>query len=169
MLGLQPIACTLPERYGSLLMCIGGQLKPVAEALEDLALSCRESERGLQPGIDSWVIDSGSGRHLVSRKVLDENASKHIVTVDEPLRLSTANGVVATKEKVKIYIRGIDVWLTAWVLEETPLVISINGLVEEYGFNFKMQQIRGKSKATLTKGNQGFRLSVVQGVPVLQA
>lgn len=169
MLGIVPMACILPERPAKMLICIGGHLKPVSECLAEITLISQCSDASLHPGLNSWVIDSGSGRHLVCRSVLDENASKHIVKVDEPLKLSTANGVVTTNEKVKIYVQGLDVWLMAWVLEETPLVISINSLIEEHSYEFTMKRHRDKTTAFLKKGSKKIALPVILGVPVLAA
>ena len=169
MLHIVPIACTLPERSGRMLVCIGGKLKTVSEGIEHLTLIAKETDGGLKPGVDSWVADSGSGRHLVSRKVLDENASKHIVKVKEPIRLSTANGIVVVEEVVKIYIRLLDIWVQAWVLEETPLVISVDDIVKNHDWEFGMKNVRGKTFALLSKGSKRIKLSVNQGVPVFEA
>ena len=99
---------------------------------------------------------------------MDEHASKNIVKAKEALRLSTANGIVTTDQKVRIYIRELDTWLLAWVLEETPLVISVDDLVKNHNYEFKMKKLQGKSVAWLTKGSKKIRLPIVQGVPVLQ-
>ena len=169
MLGVIPIACGLPPRSGRLLLCIGGELKPVEHGLAELALINTEGSENLKPGVDAWVVDTGSGRHLISRKDLDKNAENNIKRVEEPLRLATANGVVDTNEIVKIFVRRLGLWVVAWVLEATPLVLSVDDLVDNHGFEFDWKKKAGQSRATLSSGGRKINLPIRLGVPCLPA
>jgi hypothetical protein len=57
----------------------------------------------------------------------------------------------------------------AWVLDDTPLVISIDDLVENFAFKFYMMKVRKETVALLMKGSKKIKLPVIQGVPVLKA
>ena len=142
---------------------------PVENGLVELALINKEKSESSKPGVDAWVIDTGSGRNLVSKKDLDKHAEKNIKVVDEPLRLATANGVVETNEIVKIFIRRLNIWVVAWVLESTPLVLSVDDLVENHGFEFEWKKKAGRNRAVLSSEGRKFDLPIRLGVPCLPA
>ena len=169
MMGIQPVACTLPGCKTQVLLCIGGEIKSIASGLQELSLANQEPDGQLLPGVDSWVMDSGSGRHLVSRRVLDKNANTNIVKGNETIRLKTANGIVETCEKVRIYVKGLGIYVTAWVLEDTPLVLSLNALAEEHGFDFRLGLRKGRACAWLINGARKTNLPIMMGVPLLKA
>ena len=75
MLGLLPMAVSLPQKATSTFICSGGELVAVASIIAKATEISLISSEIKQPGIDSWVIDTGSGRHLVSRKVLDTSVN----------------------------------------------------------------------------------------------
>jgi len=145
-------------------------MKSIAEGIGELTLVSKDvNTEDLDPGVNCWVIDSGSGRHLVAREVLDENTEKHIIKVDEPLRLRTAGGIVTTNCKVKMWVEALGMWLMAWVLPKTPLVLGLHDLVENHGFDFTFRNVKGKAMAFLSKGSKKKELPVKSGFPVLKA
>ena len=67
---------------------------------------------------------------------------------------------------MKIYVASLNLWVTAWVLDSTPLVLSVNDLVENHGYEFRWKKTLQK-KAELRKGTRQIKLPVKLGVPCL--
>ena len=75
-------------------------------------------------------------KHLVSRKDLN-SAELEIVRVSKsPTTVVTANGKVLTKEEATVYVRGLDLFVTAMLLEDTPAVLPLGKLCEDHGYKF---------------------------------
>ena len=118
-----------------------------------------------RPGEDSWVVDTGSGHHLTSRKRLTQkglNSARHSV---DPLKLKTANGVIECNAICDARVEILDRTVEVRILPDTPNVLSVSKLVEEGAvFHWDLQ-----SGATLTYKGITHQLSVHYGVPRLPA
>eukprot|EP00971_Amphidinium_carterae_P136178 2698483-Amphidinium_carterae.5 len=85
-------------------------------------------------GFRSWVVDSGSGEHLVGRTMLHDKEHATIEPLTSPVRLRTANGIVTCRHHVPITIRSRGKTCWALVLEDAPLVLSMGKLAEDSVF-----------------------------------
>ena len=117
----------------------------------------------LKPGVDSWVVDTGSGQHLVPRCSM---AAKEISEQHhgEKMKLGTANGVISSTAitKARSNRLGIDID-DARVLEKTLRVLSVSKLVSK-GFKFYWND---DGAWLLTPEYQWIGLEIKHGVPLL--
>ena len=145
-----------------MLVCKQGLLQPAASALAELCTRKTDLEP-LRPGTNAWVIDTGSGYNLVARHNVDN--AQHIIRAKTPLTLLTANGVTESHEYVVVNIPVLNIRTEAWILENTPLVLSVNKLVRDHGCEFAWKR---PHVAQLQRGSKRIALQVAQGVPVLR-
>ena len=50
----------------------------------------------------------------------------------------TANGEVLTKEESTVYVKELDLFVTATLFEDTPAVLSQGKLCEDHGYNYHL-------------------------------
>jgi hypothetical protein len=131
-------------------------------SLPEIAAAAKDHGRNWRTGIDSWVVNSGSGYNLVSRRAVDKG--ENIIKVETPLRLATANGIITVNEKIIVSIQELGIRVEAWVLEDTPLVLSLENLIKEHGCDFGWSNLDVK-RAWLKKGTKTIELPICQGVP----
>ena len=114
------------------------------------------------PGVNSWVIDTGSGHHLASRKTLSKQEAETL-RCGEMLKLATANGVISGTEVADSPITalgGTDVEVR--VLCDTPRVLSVHQLVQE-GCTF----VWDEDGARLLQNGHVHHLTIKGGVPLM--
>ena len=114
-------------------------------------------------GVDSWVIDTGSGHNLVPRTDLNAEELQAIRPASEPLRLSTANGVIKVRDVTDCRISEFGQVLESRVLDKTLRVLSVQQLVEKQGAAFSWTP----EGAKLVMHGKTHYLLVKQGVPLL--
>ena len=85
---LPATACVITARTKTLI-CRHGTCSPPALAQAAMA---EPPPKELRAGIDSFIIDSGSGQHLIRRSAVA--SEKHLTHCKEGLLLQTANGIV---------------------------------------------------------------------------
>ena len=83
-----------------------------------------------------FIVDTGASLHLVDRGSLSEEQRKRIRKATKATALNTANGLAWSSEVIDLYIKELDINLTALVLDSTVLVLSIGLLIEQNGFDF---------------------------------
>ena len=54
-----------------------------------------------------------------------------------PTTVITANGEVQTHEEATVYVKGLDIFLTMKVLDNTPAVLSLGKLCDENGYSYE--------------------------------
>ena len=77
--------------------------------------------------------------HMLSRKDLNSAESAETETVrisKSPTTVVTTSDAVLTKEEATVYVRELDLFLTAMLLEDTPPDLSLGKLCEDHGYNF---------------------------------
>ena len=79
----------------------------------------------LTPGVDCWVIDTGSRHNLVP-----EQEQQSLVLDGPELRLATANGIIRTSRVAESSFTGLMNDNGVRVLESTPRVLSVFQLVQ---------------------------------------
>ena len=130
----------------------------------DLAVAIPAPETLLRPGIDSWVIDTGSGQNLAGIRSLTDQEKQALKHDGNPLKLSTANGIVNDTRISTADVRELDnIKLPLRVLNKTPRVLSVAQLVE-LGGEFSWTRAHG---AVLTLNGRRHELQIQNGVPLL--
>ena len=88
----------------------------------------------------SWrkesAVDSGASMRMVSKKDLNAAELETMRTSRSPTTLMKANGEVLAKEEATVYVRVVDLNVTVMLLENTPAVLSLGKLCEEFGYSF---------------------------------
>ena len=103
-----------------------------------------------------WILDTGAGRHLVSKK----NVVGKVFTTEQPVMLLTANGedIVNTATSFNLPALGTAT-REALVLNDSPHALSLGMLVERDGFyqtwsrpkGFKLYDSKGRLIDTVVK------------------
>ena len=85
--------------------------------------------------IKSWLIDTGCGHDLISRKDLQSLAVKITASLN-PLTFNTANGQTVSTEAAHLYNKELKEELLPHVLSSTPPVLSVGRRCMEMGYSF---------------------------------
>ena len=78
------------------------------------------------------IIDSGASDHIIFRKYLSKQELQTIRQARVPMDFQTANALVTSTEWVDVYIKDLDITITAWVVNDAPPFISLGKLVEDF-------------------------------------
>ena len=167
MLQIVPVMVSLCDITPQVLVCKEGVMHTVAACIAAAAATKKAKEQALQlqPGRDSWVVDSGSGRHLIQKSDCSPAQLKRAVKADEALILATANGHARAEWLVPCYVEELDIEVWAWLLTSTPKVLGLHLLVRDHRYRFKWAE---PETATITKDRKTLILPVVQGVPAMK-
>ena len=72
--------------------------------------------------------------HMLSRKDLNSAELDPVRVCQSPTTVVAANGEVQTKEEATVYVKELDLLVTAKILEDTPAVLSLGRLCEDHGY-----------------------------------
>jgi hypothetical protein len=144
----------------------GGIAREVAEhlAMATPKVDLEQLGAGLQAGVNCWVVDTGSGHNLVPKEALTESERRNLSRSADPLKLSTANGIIEAREITTSRINELGHDVCTRVLHRTPRVLSVQQLVEKHGATFSWTP---KDGAVLELRGVKHHLPVKQGVPLL--
>ena len=84
-------------------------------------------------GKREFVVDSGAGMHVVSKKDLNSGELETMRTSRSPTTVMTANGEVQTREEATENVKQLDLFLKVMLLEETPAALSFGKLCAHSG------------------------------------
>ena len=106
-------------------------------------------------------MDTGSGHDLISRNVASDSVMHNIKHMDEPVTLSTANGLIRVDDRLPLKLRSVNSSVAPLVLDSCPSVLSIGKRCMEEGWEFvwrpnKPPYIKfpnGKQIQCVVKGN----------------
>ena len=82
-------------------------------------------------------MDSGASMHMITKKDLNSAELETVTTSRNPMTVITANDEVQTNEEATVYVRGLDIFLTMKLLEDTPAVLSLGKLCDEHGYSYE--------------------------------
>ena len=82
--------------------------------------------------------------HMTSRKDLNSAELETVTTSRCPTTVITANGEVQTHEEATVYVKGLNVFLTVKILEDTPAVLSLGKHCVEIGQKYPKAQVDEK-------------------------
>ena len=75
--------------------------------------------------------------HMVSKKDLNKAELETVRISKIPTTVvMKANGEVQTKEEATVYVLELDLFVTVMLLENTPAVLSLGKLCEEFGYSY---------------------------------
>ena len=89
--------------------------------------------------------------HMISKKDLN-NAELETVRISKNPMVMTANGEVLAKEEATVYVRVLDLFLTVMLLENTPAVLSLGKLCEEFVYSYRWTS--GQKPHLIKKGKK---------------
>ena len=89
-----------------------------------------------EPKEREFVVDSGAIMQMVSKKDLNSAELKTMRTSRSPATVMTANGEVQTREEATVYVKELDLFVTALLLEDTPAVLPLGKLCEDHGYAY---------------------------------
>ena len=72
-----------------------------------------------------YVLGSGASKHLVSRNMLTAEEKRTIRKSLHPIEMNTASGPVRATEEVQIYVKDLDIYVWAMILDNVPPLLSI--------------------------------------------
>ena len=108
-----------------------------------------------------FILDSGSGHDLISaRKAERMNLRKRTC---EPIMFHTANGSTATQTEAEIDLGTFDMTSQAYVLDDTPSVMSLGKRCMEEGCSFVWPS--GKMPFMITKNGERIDLTIHDNIP----
>ena len=117
--------------------------KSVSSKKEDKATFYSPSDEWIFPAASTikpeerkFVVDSGASIHMVSKIDLNSAELDTLKISKNPTVVMTANGEVQAKKEATVYVRGLDLFVTVMLLEETPAVLSPGKLCEEFGYSY---------------------------------
>ena len=108
-----------------------------------------------------FILDSGSGHDLISaRKAERMNLKKRTC---DPIMFHTANGSTATQTEAEIDLGTFDMTSQAYVLDDTPSVMSLGKRCMEEGYSFVWPS--GKMPFMITKNGERIDLTIHDNIP----
>ena len=75
--------------------------------------------------------------HMISKKDSSDAEMDTLTKSCSPTIVITANGEVQTQEEATVHVKELDMFLTMKVLENTPAVLSLGKLCDEYGYSYE--------------------------------
>ena len=78
-----------------------------------------------EPEEREFVVYSGASMHVVSKKDLNSAELESMRTSRSRTTVLTANGEVRTNKGPTVYVKQLDLFVTALLLQETPAVLSL--------------------------------------------
>ena len=110
-----------------------------------------------------FILDSGSGHDLISaRKAERMNLKKRTC---DPIMFHTANGSTAAQTEAEIDLGTFDMTSQAYVLDDTPSVMSLGKRCVEEGYSFVWPS--GKMPFMITKNGERIDLTIHDNIPYI--
>ena len=73
---------------------------------------------------------------MLCRKDLNKAELETVRISKNPKMVVTAHGEVQTKEEATVCVRGVDLFVTVMILENTPAVLSLGKLCEDFEYSY---------------------------------
>ena len=102
------------------------------------------NDDGLDPRYRWWLSDTGCGRDLAGRKTMSREMAATEWRAEEPIVFETPNGDVAADKMVCAQIKVLGENVEAYLLDDSPDVLSIGRRCQEYGYGFHWNPFSGK-------------------------
>ena len=102
--------------------------------------------------------------HMLSRKDLCAAELETARVSKSPTTVVTANGEVQTNEEATVYVKGLELFVTVKLLEDTPAVLSLGTLCDDQGSSHEWT--RGQLPHLITNGRR-IQCSTENYVPIV--
>ena len=107
----------------------------------------------IMPEEREFVVDSGASINMVSKKDLNKAELETREDIEKnPTTVVTANGEVLTKEEATVNVRELDFFVTVMLLENTPAVLPLGKLCEEFAYSYHLTS--GQKPHLIKKGKK---------------
>ena len=108
-----------------------------------------------------FILDSGSGHDLISARKAERMNLKQRTC--DPIMFHTANGSTATQTEAEIDLGTFDMTSQAYVLDDTPFVMSLGKRCMGEGYSFVWPS--GKMPFMITKNGERIDLTIHDNIP----
>ena len=108
-----------------------------------------------------FILDSGSGHDLISARKAERMNLKQRTC--DPIMFHTANGSTATQTEAEIDLGTFDMTSQAYVLDDTPSVMSLGKRCMEEGYSFVWPS--GQMPFMVTKNGERIDLTIHDNIP----
>ena len=108
-----------------------------------------------------FILDSGSGHDLISARKAERMNLKQRTC--DPIMFHTANGSTAAQTEAEIDLGTFDMTSHAYVLDDTPSVMSLGKRCMEEGYSFVWPS--GKMPFMITKNGERIDLTIHDNIP----
>ena len=115
--------CALPsEELTSLefMKAIFRYVQDVSTAAKTLDFSKAGKSRQEDSGPERWIMDTGSGNHLVSISDITQADLEDSTDTAEPIYLDTASGQITVKKRVLLQVLSLMLVVNPLILPKTP-------------------------------------------------
>ena len=119
----------------------------------------------INPEEREFVVDSRASMHMVSKKDLNKAELETGRILKNPIMVVTAIGEVQTKEEATEDVRELDLFVKVMLLENTPAVLSLGKLCEEFGYSYhwtngqKLSEVSRNRKPKMIMTTKNYRVT----------
>ena len=118
----------------------------------------------IRPEERTFVVDSPTSMHMISKKDVNSAELEKVKVSRTPITVVTANGEVQTHEEATVYVKELDIFLTAKILENTPAELSLGMLFEHHGYSY---ECTCRQQPCLIKNGVRIQCSTENYVPIV--
>lgn len=104
--------------------------------LEHLPYGSRGGNVRIIAKIARRIVESGASDHIISRKHLTKKEMKSIRKAETSMQFQTANKTTETDDIVDYCASDLGITVTAWVVQDSPPLLSLGKLVEDFGVRY---------------------------------
>ena len=127
--------------------------------LQSIRLFCRPHPQETQRKESLWSI----AEHAHGQQERPQQSRiGDLENIENPTMVMTANVEMLAKEEATVYVRELDLFVTVMLVENTPAVLSLEKLCEEFGYSYHW--ISGQ-KPHLIKNGKKFLCDTSYHVP----
>jgi hypothetical protein len=112
----------------------------------------------------NYIVDSGASFHLVSLDSLNAKEQATMKSDGKPIPITTANGEIKIQKQVRVYVKELDIFVWAYVLDGDVAVLSLGMLCDDEGFTYSWVPNR---PPTLTRDGLTVTCHPSHNVPVI--
>ena len=102
--------------------------------------------------------------HMVNKKDLISAELETMRISRNPTTVMTANGEVQTREKATVHVKGLELFVTVMLLEETPAVLSLGQICEDHRHTYNWTS---GQKTHLTEKGKRINCHISNYVPLV--
>ena len=102
--------------------------------------------------------------HMLSRNDLNSAELETVRVFKNPTTVVATNGDVQTKDEATVYVKELDLFVTAKLLHDTPAVLSLGKLCQYHGYFY---ECTNGQKPQLIKDGRRIKCSTENHVPIV--